>query len=139
MKQRKFITRNGYYSRELPWCVHRILQKYERVQEKTENNTKERRVGRTTLECCLFSPMGAFQLNCKLKRIFYSSASESAGISRESKGQRRGWRGKEGWGIGRIASQQELSLPFSAGENFFLSSATPCRCLPFLPYREYRS
>ncbi|TGZ37440.1 hypothetical protein DBV15_10648 [Temnothorax longispinosus] len=47
------------------------------IQEKTENTTKKGgRVGRrTVLKCCLFSPMGAFQLNCKLKRIFYSSGS----------------------------------------------------------------
>lgn len=58
--------------------------------------------------------MGAFQLNCKLKRIFYSSASGSAGISRESKG----WKRRTGR-TGRIASQQELSLPFPAAEKFF--------------------
>jgi len=73
------------------------------------------------LECCLFSPMGAFQLNCKLKRIFYSSASESTGISR---GGNEGMAGKGGRDTGRIASQQELSLPFPAREKFFSNSAT---------------
>jgi len=68
--------------------------------------------------------MGAFQLNCKLKRIFYSSASESTGISRESTRGNEGMAGKGGRDTGRIASQQELSLPFPAGEKFFSNSAT---------------
>lgn len=86
-----------------------------RVQEKTENSTKKSRVGRTVLECCLFSPMGAFQLNCKLKRIFYSSASPRGyHESRRGNGRNGGKQQEDG---AQVGSRQELNLPFSV-ENF---------------------
>lgn len=76
---------------------------------------------RGALERCLLCPTGAFQLNCKLKRIFYSSASGTAGATtgvgagrmtreRGAAQNRRGW---------RIVQWQELSWPFLAQKTFF--------------------
>lgn len=96
-------------------------EKYERVQEKPENSKKgEKDRERAVLERCLLSPTGTFQLNCKLKRIFYSSASGTTGTSRESKGHgETGGEEEDARDADAIAPRQELSLPFPAREKKF--------------------
>lgn len=68
---------------------------------------------------------GSFPIKLQIKTHILLKCQWAGGDITRVEGETEGWQG-----IGRIASQQELSLPFPARKNFFSSSATPHRATP---------
>lgn len=88
-KYTKFITGSrGRNTRPLVGLdtFNQLFRNTREYKKRRKTGTKRggTRQGRV-LEHCLLSPTGAFQLNCKLKRIFYSSASGTMGGYHESR------------------------------------------------------
>lgn len=133
-KYTKFITGSrGRNTRPLVGLdtFNQLFRNTREYKKRRKTGTKRggTRQGRV-LEHCLLSPTGAFQLNCKLKRIFYSSASGTMGGYHESRNgpddEREVDEGRRGWDRTAVRIKSAVSCT----ENIFsISTARAFSCV----------